>query len=422
MNRRWVLLLISTLLGVFFYACRGPKELSRQNLLWLYTSSAQNINPQYVVYNSGADSSTVYFAIMPSELLFAKNGSAFSAKVKIRYRLLNSYDDATIADSSSAIFTFKEPTDTLTPLYGLFKIKIATGSKLIADIVFTDLLRGKNRRTLLDIDKRDNSAQNYMLVDNITGQPVAAHTLKKGTQFIIKHTDTTRTALFIKYYGGEFGPALPPFSDQRPVEPGKPDTTWRIDMARGYSAPQQWVSQGLYVLVPDSSLNTGLPVLRAYDDFPELTTPEDILKPLRYLVSKKEYDGMAASKDIKKAVDEFWLQSGQSAVKVRAVIKNYYSGVRHANDLFSTSREGWKTDRGMVFSVFGQPLAVTRSGGVETWLYNNAGDRNSTAFIFNRQPDGLGGYDYYLRRSDLLKPAWYIMLENWRNAKMVYWY
>jgi GWxTD domain-containing protein len=182
----------------------------------------------------------------------------------------------------------------------------------------------------------------------------------------------------------------------------------------------QWISEGLYVITTDTASTYGLPVLRTYATYPEITQPEHVLKPLRYLTSKEEYDRLVKNENTKKAVDDYWLRAASTPAHAREVLKAFYTGVSYANKFFTTTREGWKTDRGMVYCIFGQPYSVYRSGNSETWMYGTSNTPFTPVFTFEKHTDGLAGEDYFLRRSDLLKPYWYEMVENWRNGRLPY--
>jgi hypothetical protein len=50
--------------------------------------------------------------------------------------------------------------------------------------------------------------------------------------------------------------------------------------------------------------------------------------------------------------------------------KSYFF-IKKANELFTSYKEGWKTDRGMVYVIFGNPDRVFRENKKEIWLYGD---------------------------------------------------
>lgn len=105
----------------------------------------------------------------------------------------------------------------------------------------------------------------------------------------------------------------------------------------------------------------------------------------------------------KKRFLEFWKQYDPDPRTERnEVMEEYYRRVEIANKNFSHYREGWRTDRGMVFIMFGPPSSIDRypfeinAKPYEIWYYNELNYR----FLFVDQT-GLGDY-----RLDPSTPIW----------------
>jgi GWxTD domain-containing protein len=356
--------------------------------------------------------------------LYINNNGAFAANVKVKYKLFNTIDDAFPIDTGSIVYQYPQLADTAMLIQGSFKLKAPFGRNYVAEVVFVDVNRRQHNTSFIEVDKSYfTSDQNYMLRSQADSMPVYTNYIDANKVFYINTNNKTATYVFVKYYRKETAFPPPPFSRGATIEVPKPDTTFSVELANGTSGPLKLTPVGMFVITADTSQRRGLVVLRTEGNFPELTKPMDVLRPLRYLVSQWDYDKMVAKSDIKKEVDDFWLNAAaNNNGKAREVLKNYYGGVRLANDLFTTTREGWKTDRGMILVIMGQPASVFKGTDTETWLYSTSGNNPATNYIFDRKPDGIAGYDYYLRRNDLLKTAWYDMVENWRNGRLIYWY
>jgi GWxTD domain-containing protein len=416
-------LLLVTLMLVLV-SCFNQGSIARQNTNYLYAKSSTELKPFYKVYHHTSDSSTVFFAIKPGKLLYINNNGAFAANVKVKYKLFNTIDDAFPIDTGSIVYQYPQLADTAMLIQGSFKLKAPFGRNYVAEVVFVDVNRRQHNTSFIEVDKSYfTSDQNYMLRSQADSMPVYTNYIDANKVFYINTNNKTATYVFVKYYRKETAFPPPPFSRGAIIEVPKPDTTFSVELANGTSGPLKLTPVGMFVITADTSQRRGLVVLRTEGNFPELTKPMDVLRPLRYLVSQWDYDKMVAKSDIKKEVDDFWLNAAaNNNGKAREVLKNYYGGVRLANDLFTTTREGWKTDRGMILVIMGQPASVFKGTDTETWLYSTSGNNPATNYIFDRKPDGIAGYDYYLRRNDLLKTAWYDMVENWRNGRLIYWY
>jgi GWxTD domain-containing protein len=59
--------------------------------------------------------------------------------------------------------------------------------------------------------------------------------------------------------------------------------------------------------------------------------------------------------------------TGNNESKARRTIRAYYRRVTQANMLFTSYKEGWKTDMGMVISSFGKPDQINKTKDKEVW-------------------------------------------------------
>jgi len=53
----------------------------------------------------------------------------------------------------------------------------------------------------------------------------------------------------------------------------------------------------------------------------------------------------------------------------KSLINLYYERVEEANKKFSNFKEGWKTDRGMIYILFGSPWYVNEYSRSISWSY-----------------------------------------------------
>jgi GWxTD domain-containing protein len=93
--------------------------------------------------------------------------------------------------------------------------------------------------------------------------------------------------------------------------------------------------------------------------------------------------------------EEFWRKKDPSPTTDRnEAYDEYYSRITFANQAYRTYTEGWLTDMGMVYIIYGQPLSITKSNRnldgriYEKWTYNGR------QFIFVDY-NGLGDYRLY---------------------------
>ncbi|MGA7160125.1 MAG: GWxTD domain-containing protein [Bacteroidota bacterium] len=128
------------------------------------------------------------------------------------------------------------------------------------------------------------------------------------------------------------------------------------------------------------------------------------IKETKYIASSKEYNAMMDAPTLvekQKLFREFWSKRDPSEGAQRNInMDEYYSRVQYSNDHFSHFIEGWRTDMGMVFILFGAPNTIDRhpfeidSKPYEVWTYYDI----NTQIVFLDET-GFGDYR-------LVTPIW----------------
>jgi GWxTD domain-containing protein len=139
---------------------------------------------------------------------------------------------------------------------------------------------------------------------------------------------------------------------------------------------------------------------------------------LAYLTTSADYQKLQNAENKKLAVDDFWLALGGSTNRARELIRIYYNRVYFANYYFSGNKPGWKTDRGMVYIVYGPPQNIEKSPVSETWLYYMKGASNSINFTFRHEPNSYNLDNYVLQRSESHDWHWREAVDSWRKGKI----
>jgi len=234
---------------------------------------------------------------------------------------------------------------------------------------------------------------------------------------LVLHTDDISLArIFVYAYFREFPVALPPFvyKKSNPFN-YKPDSVFIMSLHNGESTRFKLPKQGFYHFLKDTSQREGVTIYRFPEGFPKLKEPGQLFESLRYIASSQEYAKLSELSDKKIATDRFWLGISADAVLAVEKLKLYYRGVEEANRLFTSYHEGWKTDRGMVFIVFGPPDKVFRTKEFETWIYGEFKSPAMTGFDFVKVINPFTNNDYRIVKSPKYKEQWYYAVENWRR-------
>ncbi len=155
---------------------------------------------------------------------------------------------------------------------------------------------------------------------------------------------------------------------------------------------------------------------RFHSGFPRRVTPCQLLEAMVY-IERSVVDSSFIGPNCKLTLDSLWLSRTSSQEASRELIRIYYNRLSLANYFFSSYKEGWKTDRGMVFMTYGLPNQIFRYGLNEVWVYGKMSGRKSTRFHFRYQPGSASPNDFvmdYLRSNNL---KWKAITDGWRIGK-----
>lgn len=410
--------ILSFLLSFIVVGCYTYNRISKQNVAYLYSDAKIMLQPDFILYHTSADSSTLYFKINTNELLYARDGfmNNFTAKFVIKFELLLNYESKQIIDSTSrlyidTVFEFKRKTIT-----DSLNIKIPFGQNYVLRITATDQNRSQYFTSYLNVYKENfRSNQNFLVIDE-EDNPIFEKFINRNQKIKIIYSKDSLNHFIVKYYKNKFPIATPPFHSQS----GKattiyPDSIFNITLKDKKTDFIFFNNEGLYRIMTDTLFKDGLTLFRFHDDFPAITSPEQMIYSVRYLTTREEFDKMIIMADKKAAVDNFWIEIGSNTDRARQLIKLYYGRVQQANKYFTSYHEGWKTDRGMIFIIYGPPSTVYRSSSTENWIYGEASNLKSINFLFYKIDNPFTENDYMMSKSDLFRDSWYYAVSNWRR-------
>lgn len=160
--------------------------------------------------------------------------------------------------------------------------------------------------------------------------------------------------------------------------------------------------------------------------YPSITTPREFAEPLFYLMRKEEYNDLMSIKDpeeLKQAADRFWLSNIQNSQLARDIIRLYYQRVEEANKQFDSYKEGWKTDPGYIYILFGPPFAIEYRFDSMIWYYSyNRNDPVKTyRFVQEKINNKYFPFDnYILQRDSRYFQEEYSYRRAWLNGSILY--
>jgi GWxTD domain-containing protein len=139
---------------------------------------------------------------------------------------------------------------------------------------------------------------------------------------------------------------------------------------------------------------------------------------LVYLSSTAEFRDVRMEPNRKLAIDNFWLNLNPDIASSRELIRVFYNRVYFANLFFSSYKEGWKTDRGMIYIIFGPPRLLDKQADSETWTYFTRKAGGSAVFVFKRNENQFTNLDYQLERNADSNAWWREAVGSWRKGKV----
>lgn len=409
---------ISAITLLFFCSCFGTQEISNRDLSSHYRSSDHAFQPEFYAYQFSEDSLRLYIKFDVSELLFSSSEKSelFTAQLKVYCRLLQSYDSPVSYDTAIKVFTIPRPSG-ISPSR-LFSIELGVPARqsYLLDITLTDVKRKVSETFFENFDAMSFQSRNSFLAEQYgTSIPFFKNYFDPEDSITVKHRDSSVKNIFVKYYYRNFPLAAPPFSFDfsNPFD-------YKHDSIFQYHVGDKLIlkKEGFYQFLVDQSKTEGFTLFRFSKDFPSVASHEMMIETVRYLTTKREYEQLKSSPDKKKAIDNFWIEINNSPEKASYLIKKYYGRVKDANHLFTSYTEGWRTDRGMIYIVFGPPHTVYRSSGSETWIYGQAGNPVSLNFNFNLVFNPFTSNDYTLSRTPIYESNWHQAVSIWRQGRV----
>ncbi len=419
-------LLFISLLPFLIVQCSSKKNIPKRNTITAKATKTNILNPELIVYNTSLDSSSFYYSISSENTLYTRKDklSAYHSSLKISYLLYPYGDSKTIIDSASFYINDKVRTKTLKKLTGSVKLSTPRNRDYLLKIVTKDLNRGAFIEKKIYINKTDlDNHQYFLLLKDSSYTPIYETYITDTNNLILSSSINKNKTLYVKYYNRDFKIAAPPFASVNTLPFNyKSNRVKEIILNDKGTSNLDAPKNGFIQIQSDTTNKKGLTLFKFSPNFPRIVNANGLIDPLRYICSTAEYNELLSSDTPKISVDEFWLSKASSKDRARELIKQYYNRVENANKYYTSHKEGWKTDRGMISIIFGSPTLIRRTPNSETWIYGEENNLISLNFIFRKRENPFSANDYKLERSSTYKSSWYRAVDTWRAGRVFYGY
>jgi len=396
-------LLFLSLVYSILSGCVPAGSISNQNFSPDYHEDGKYFHTDFTVFHFSPDSSRLFIRVNTSEFLFAKQEEdTFRAAFEVRLRILESYESPVVKVNFSQAFNINKTLEGAGKRIYSVNFPQPPAGQYIMECTITDLHKRVSDQNYVNLDNSSPQSRQNFFFHRENGIPYFTNYLSSTDTFNVDYRNEKPQVVIVKYYNREFELAAPPYSFHVPSQFNyNPDSVFTI-------------TTGLN----NRSNREGATIFRFPDGFPAITTPGALIAPLRYISSRKEFEEIKSATNKKQASDRFWLDIGSNQERSRQLIKKYYSRVEKANHIFTSYTEGWRTDRGMIYIIFGSPHAVYKSSNSESWTYGEANSSLSVTFNFTRENNPFTDNDFILERAPLYETTWYHGVETWRQGRV----
>ncbi len=404
-------------------SCTSKRGYQAHNINYVYDTKDLALRPNFKVFHVNDTLTKVYYRVNSNNLLYMREseGQPYKASFSLHYSLVSSFEIINILDSGKFTFSDREDAPPKKAIIGSFDVKTSaeTPPDCVLRILMTDKNRQVNFENFLRIEKSERINSQKFLMRDTLGNILFKNHIPTNIPFKIDRGSIRASEYFVSFYKRNFPLALPPYSSSSPESfELDPDTTFKMDANSNISFKEN----GFYHFRVDTNSWDGFTVYSFYNEFPFIAKKSQLGHPISYLTIKREFEKIVStgekSNTLKKTVDEFWLERSGSMERSKILINAYYSRVQEANIYFSSYLEGWKTDRGIIYVIYGPPDKVYRSTGGESWIYGEETSSLSYYFSFLKVTNPFSDNDYSLNRNSTYRYGWGQAIESWRNGRV----
>jgi GWxTD domain-containing protein len=429
MLSKYNIVIIISLIIVMTEGCRTTKTtVDSKDLSYIYNPLKNSINPRYAILNQTDETSNLEIKFFNNDLFFSEaNPTGLpTAKILILVRLYNITQGRILADTAFYSLNIVKNTSRNEYLYKI-PLKVEKGIEYITEVKVLDQIRKLMVQAFipfntLSIANRYNFYIRGHFLNNELLKPIVRKDEFFNLVYQREKIDSIYVSVFKPYEEIPYPPSM--VLPEKPAQT-EPDTV--IALPYVDTLPLMFPRKGIYLFTIGRDMDEGYSVFNFGSDFPGTDTPEEMLEPLAYLASTDEMAELKSEPKPKMALDDFWLKCGGNVEKARELIRIYYTRVLYANYYFTSYKDGWRTDRGMIYIIYGPPDKIYKSSDEESWGYlkpvvkSRWGSRYSVKqeylyFNFKLRKNRYSDNEYSLSRSETVVTNWDQAILSWRKG------
>jgi GWxTD domain-containing protein len=422
--------LCAALISAVLVSCKTTQKVTidPKDLSYLYNPTKSSIKPRFTVLNQTDATSVLSAKFFTSDLFFSEANpqGVPIAQVMITVKLYNITNDRILTDTSSMNINIVKEASRREYIYKV-PLAVEPGTRYMAEVKILDRLRLEVIQAFVPFNTfSDYNRYNFVARGHFNKGELFNPVVRVNEYLNLLYPRRPLDSLFISYYKPFTEVPYPP-SMMLPekIIDYDPDTT--IALPYSDTLPIMFSQEGIYFCTVGRNLNEGYTFYNFGESFPSKTKPEAMIKPLAYLSSEDEINAMLSSSRPKAALDDFWIKCGGNVEKSRELIRIYYTRILYSNYYFTSFKEGWRTERGMIYTIYGPPDKVYKTSDGENWGYRKPVIKSSWGgryhlkedylfFNFKIREDKFADNDFYLSRNETLVTYWDKAIASWRKG------
>jgi len=423
------LIFIFTLLTILTGSCGtmqtviDPKDLS-----YLYNPTKNTLNPRFSVTNELENQSFLAVKFFTSELQFSEanpQGLAM-AQMLITVKLYDISRGRTLADTAYYNVNIVKEEGRMEFVYRV-PLRVQQGLQYMAEVKILDRIRQRVAQAFVPFNTLSvTNKYNFLARGHFAKNELFNPVIRNNEYVNLVYLKGIVDSLYISFYKQFTEIPDPPsmLLPEKTIDYG-PDTI--VALPYSDTLPIMFPEEGIYLCSTDRKIADGYTFLNLGATYPQMTAPETMIPPLAYLASAEEMYRMKAADRPKSALDDFWISCGGNIDKARELIRIYYTRVLYSNYYFTSYKEGWRTERGMIYIIYGPPDKVYKTNDGEQWGYRQPvvrsrwGTRYSVKegylyFNFKKKDNIFSDNDFFISRSETLITLWDQAVASWRKG------
>lgn len=423
------LLLGSVLFSLVFSYCKTTQQAADyKDLSYLYNPTKSPINPFYNIINQTDQLSVLSIRFATGDLFFSEANSQGvpAASVTVNVKLYNMKERKNIVDTAILKLAIVKDKSKQDYIYHI-PLKVEKGNEYVVEVKILDHLRLITAQAFVQFNTlSETNRYNFRVNSHFEKHQLFTPILRIDEYVNLVYTRGHIDSLFVSFYK-PFKEVPDPPSMLLPEKILDYEPRRVVALPYSDTLPMMFPKEGIYLCSIARNIKDGFTFLNFGPTYPKLTTPEAMIEPLVYLTSQDEMTALRENPKPKAALDDFWIKCGGNVDKSRELIRIFYTRVMFSNYYFASYKEGWRSERGMIYIIYGPPDKVYKTADGESWGYKKPSVRSKWGsrynvgvsylfFNFKKRESVFSNNDFYLSRSESLVTFWDKAIASWRKG------